>query len=233
MKSNPSKLKIALGIVVVCLILGIAIMALYSPVIFQRGNPIPYLRAAAKLNDDTQYVQVKQTESESIYITRKGESDALLRMFAEGTGAVFQEQLGSTYIFSDDDNEWLLESEIYWKNYTVWVVPAYSNDDTTQNYEQVSHLLALNVKVIEMVEDEDNLFLVEALESYKEEINQGDTISVAADSTEVSDILETYQEHNSFRIYFPKINDTSDGLSVTCLDVVQYDSSGEIIQQVE
>ena len=75
--------------------------------------------------------------------------------------------------------------------------------------------------------------LVEALESYKEEINQGDTISVAADSTEVSDILETYQEHNSFRIYFPKIDDTLDGISVTCLDVVQYDSSGEIIQQVE
>lgn len=79
----------------------------------------------------------------------------------------------------------------------------------------------------------DNLFLVEALESYKDEINQGDTISVAADSSEVSDILETYQEYNSFRIYFPKIDDTSDGISVTCLDVVQYDSSGEIIQQVE
>lgn len=26
---------------------------------------------------------------------------------------------------------------------------------------------------------------------------------------------------------------TSDGISVTCLDVVQYDSSGEIIQQAE
>ena len=70
------------------------------------------------------------------------------------------------------------------------------------------HLLSLKVKVIAMVENEDNLFLVEALESYKDEINQGDTISVAADSTEVTDILETYQEHTSFRIYFPKIDDT-------------------------
>ena len=134
---------------------------MYSPVIFQRGNPLPYLRAAAKLSDETQYVQVKQTESECVYITRRGESDALLRMFAESTGAVFQEQMGGVYIFSDDDSEWLLESEIYWKNYTVWVVPAFSNDNTTQNYEQVSHLLALNVKVIEMVEDEDNLFLLQ------------------------------------------------------------------------
>jgi hypothetical protein len=105
--------------------------------------------------------------------------------------------------------------------------------DQAGKQEQGLHLLSLKVKVIEMVEDEDNLFLVEALESYKDEINQGDTISVAADSTKVSDILGTYQEHNSFRIYFPKIDDTSDGISVTCLDVVQYDSSGEIIQQAE
>ena len=80
------------------------------------------------------------------------------------------------------------------------------------------HLLSLKVKVIAMVENEDNLFLVEALESYKDEINQGDTISVATDSTEVSDILETYQEHNSFRIYFPKIDDTcwiEEGVNMT------------------
>ena len=108
-----------------------------------------------------------------------------------------------------------------------------NSNDRASKQEQGSHLLSLNVKVIEMVEDEDNLFLVEALESYQDKINQGDTPSVSADSTEVSDISETYQEHNSFRIYFPKIDDTSDGISVTCLDVVQYDSSGEIIQQVE
>lgn len=101
------------------------------------------------------------------------------------------------------------------------------------NQEIGSHLLSLNVKVIEIVENEDKLFLVEALESYKDKISQGDIISVVADSTEVLDILETYQEHNSFRVYFPKIVDTSDGISITCFDVIQYDSSGEIIRQVE
>ena len=106
-----------------------------------------------------------------------------------------------------------------------------NSDDQANKQEQGSHLLSLNVKVSEMVED--NLFLVEALESYKDKINQGDIISVVADSTEVSDILETYQEHNSFRMYFPKIDCSSDGISVTCLDVVRYDSSGEIIQQIE
>ena len=74
-----------------------------------------------------------------------------------------------------------------------------NSNDQAGKQEQGSHLLSLKVKVIAMVENEDNLFLVEALESYKDEINQGDTISVATDSTEVSDILETYQEHNNFR----------------------------------
>lgn len=103
----------------------------------------------------------------------------------------------------------------------------------TSNQEQGSHLLSLNVKVIEMVEDNDNLFLVEALESCKDKISQGDIISVVADSTEVSDILGDYQENNNFRIYFPKVDDTADGISVACLDVVQYDSNGEVIQQIE
>lgn len=53
-----------------------------------------------------------------------------------------------------------------------------NSNDQAGKQEQGLHLLSLKVKVIEMVEDEDNLFLVEALESYKDEINQGDTISV-------------------------------------------------------
>ena len=98
----------------------------------------------------------------------------------------------------------------------------------TGKQEQGLHLLSLKVKVIAMVENEDNLFLVEALESYKDEINQGDTISVATDSTEVSDILETYQEHNNFRIYFPKTTTILRMvISVTCLVCCfTYDSSG-------
>lgn len=113
----------------------------------------------------------------------------------------------------------------------AWVVPIFSNDGNAQNHEQASHLLSLNVKVVKIVEDSDNLSLVEALKNYKDKISQGDIISVASDSAEVSDILRAYQENYSFRIYFPQIDDTADRISVTCLDVVQYDSNGEVIQQ--
>ena len=42
------------------------IVALWSPVIFQRGNPSPYLLAATKISDETPYVQVKVDDSASI-----------------------------------------------------------------------------------------------------------------------------------------------------------------------
>ena len=42
------------------------IVALWSPVIFQCGNPIPYLLAATKISDETPYVQVKVDDSASI-----------------------------------------------------------------------------------------------------------------------------------------------------------------------
>ena len=47
-----------------------------------------------------------------------------------------------------------------------------NSNDQAGKQEQGLHLLSLKVKVIEMVEDEDNLFLVEALESYKDKISQ-------------------------------------------------------------
>lgn len=100
-----------------------------------------------------------------------------------------------------------------------------SFSNSNKGHNQNSHLLSVNIKVIEVVEDSDNQFVVEALENCAEIIKQGDTILVTADSADISGILESYQENNSFRIYFPMTNDTPDGISVTCFDIIQYDSA--------
>ena len=108
-----------------------------------------------------------------------------------------------------------------------------SSGDTTSELNQSAHLYSVSVKVIEPVKDSDNLFLTEALEGCADMISQGDTILVSASSTEISNILDAYQDNNSFRIYFPVANRTSDGVSINCFDIVQYDSAGKIIQQDE
>lgn len=102
---------------------------------------------------------------------------------------------------------------------------------TAQTQDQNAHLLSVNVKVIETEGNSGNLFWVEALEDCASIISLGDTILVTADSDEIASILEAYQDSNSFRIYFPMIDEVSNEISVTCYDVIQYNSEGGIIQQ--
>ena len=163
------------------------------------------------------------------------EEDANKYVFVPGTGtdgatiddatdfATYFKKNGSTDMTAEDAKK-LLE------NTDVKAIKFYRGGKTYYWSKPIKHFGDYYTPI---VEDNDNLFLVEALESYKDKISQGDIISVVADSTEVSDILGTYQENNNFRIYFPKVDDTADEISVACLDVVQYDSNGEVIQQIE
>lgn len=130
MKSRSLKFKIIFTLIAVCCVFCIALVFLYSSVIFQRGNPIPYLIASTKLSADTPYVQVKHTDSETIFITNRGVCDELLQSFAAHTGAELQERFGDTYIFGDGKNEWIITSETYWRNYTVWELPIPTNAET-------------------------------------------------------------------------------------------------------
>lgn len=104
-------------------------------------------------------------------------------------------------------------------------------DRRSSDPDQNAHLLSLNVKVTGTEGNSGNLFWVEALEDCAGIISLGDTILVTADSDEIASILEAYQDSNSFRIYFPIIDETSNEISVTCYDVIQYNSEGGIIQQ--
>lgn len=98
---------------------------------------------------------------------------------------------------------------------------------------QDAHLLSVNVEVIEKIEDGNEAFRVQALESCGNEIENGDIILVAAEIPEICDILKAYQESNSFRIYFPRVNEATDCIGVICFDIVQYDSNGQIIRRLE
>lgn len=105
------------------LLVVVAAIALYSPVIFQRGNPIPYLSAASKLVGNTAYAQVNVDNSASVYISHKGTCEELLDYISENRSFELQEQAGGAYIFSNGTDELIVTSEIYLGKYTVWEVP--------------------------------------------------------------------------------------------------------------
>ena len=103
----------------VLFVLAVAVFALYWGVIFQRGNPIPYLSKMRRLNKGNPYAKV--FTDKNTYISRIGEWEQKLTKHIEETYSVkFIEQMGSVYRFESKEKLLLASSEIYWKNYLVW-----------------------------------------------------------------------------------------------------------------
>lgn len=105
------------------LMVAVAATILYSPVIFQRGNPIPYLSAISKLDSNTTYAQVNVDDNVSVYISHKGTCEELLDYISVNSNFELQEQAGGAYIFSNGTDKLIVTSEIYFGRYTVYEVP--------------------------------------------------------------------------------------------------------------
>lgn len=114
------KKKVFLLCAVILAILATVIF-LKKDAIFQRGNPIPYLTAAVRLSETNPYVAVD--EENRIYISKRGDKEALFQMIQDTYGVEFKDQLGSGYMFSDGEENFLVSSEIYWGRFTVWALP--------------------------------------------------------------------------------------------------------------
>lgn len=111
-------------VVVLCaviLVLLVSVVFLKKDAIFQRGNPIPYLKAVFQLSETNPYVAVD--ELNGIYISKRGDKDALFHMIQDTYGVELKDQLGSSYLFSDGENNYTVSSEIYWGRFTVWTLP--------------------------------------------------------------------------------------------------------------
>lgn len=124
------KKKLWIAILVAFVVLVSSVVYLNRAVIFQRGNPIPYLTAAARISEKNPYVAVD--EAKGIYISKRGECPELLEYYQEKTGMEFVEQAGSSYLFTDGSRNEVASSEVYWGHYTVWVLPAM---DAAANYD--------------------------------------------------------------------------------------------------
>ena len=109
------KKKLWIALLVAFVVLAASVVYLNRAVIFQRGNPIPYLTAAARISEKNPYVAVDEA--------KRGECQELLEYYQEKTGMEFVEQAGSSYLFTDGSRNEVASSEVYWGRYTVWVLP--------------------------------------------------------------------------------------------------------------
>lgn len=117
-KKKRNKIYI-LGIIIAVIFTMVFFFDRYGPAIFQKGYPVPYIKAMTKISDETPLVKVK----EGIYITKTGEKQAVFDYIKEKNNAELVEQAGSGYIFSNGTDKLTVSSEIYWRKYTVWSIP--------------------------------------------------------------------------------------------------------------
>ena len=96
----------------------------YGGAIFQRGNPIPYLLAAAQLDSDTPFAEVGS--GDGVYIAPRGECPALLEFVERTRHVSFVERAGSGYLFSNGVDGLVVQSEVYWGRFTVYQVPLHT-----------------------------------------------------------------------------------------------------------
>lgn len=127
--------KIVWLIAALLLVLALALY-LWWPVIFQRGNPVPYLLAMSQLSEKRPYVEVEfdpPSRYVSVYITKRGDCPEMISMIEKSRHVLFEEQAGNTWIFwvrprgesfvASGADRLMVSTEIYWRNYTVWLVP--------------------------------------------------------------------------------------------------------------
>lgn len=120
---------IILGLV----IFGIGIF-LYSPVIFQEGNPWPQIKGVFQLNFTGKDL-VKLSSGENKYITKSNNGVEIIKAFMKDKDYDFTEQMGSGYFFVKDDlNGAVVTHKYYSRFYSLWNI--------TKNIKQIENNIA-------------------------------------------------------------------------------------------
>ncbi len=104
------------------LILAIGIfLLLYSPIIFQEGNPWPQIKGIVQLSFGSAEV-VKLDVGENKYIT-KSDNPEIIESFMEDRGYQFSEQMGSGYLFKAESGASAVATHRYYSRYySLWSI---------------------------------------------------------------------------------------------------------------
>ena len=102
------------------LVLIISASVVYRRALFQRGNPLPYIRQMLTLRGDNQFSKV--FPDKDIYLTRNSDDNELIKHIESSYEVTFSEQMGSAFLFDADDKTVIATIEVYWRKYLVWEI---------------------------------------------------------------------------------------------------------------
>jgi len=93
---------------------------IYSPVIFQEGNPCPQIRGMVELgigHKDIVEISVNK------YMTRSANGSEEIKIFMKEKGYDFKEQMGSGYVFESlEGRSAVVVHKYYSRFYSIWSI---------------------------------------------------------------------------------------------------------------
>jgi len=150
--------KILLIASLVVLVIGF-LAFMYSPVIFQEGNPWPEIKAISQLTFGGSSM-VKLPGSDNKYLTKSQSGPQAINAFMKDRGYEFTDQMGSGYFYKSSNKTVVLTRRQYSRFYTIWTLSdstaetgndlwktVTSNEGITFKYPK--ELLAKYVSVVE------------------------------------------------------------------------------------
>ncbi len=105
----------------VVLIFGLSLF-LYSPVIFQEGNPWPQIKGMMRLTMNKNEI-VKISDQENKYMTKSEGGREVVINFMLQKGYIFKEQLGSGFVFEKQGIGTAITHRYYSRFYSLWNFP--------------------------------------------------------------------------------------------------------------
>jgi hypothetical protein len=113
-------------IIILLLVTFSALFVMGKDMIFQEGNPLQYVKAIFMLAIGDEYAQAERDgakgEQETVFLTKKADSEALFSYIEDTYQVKFKEQMGGGYIFEGASENRVLTGRIYLKYFTIWTI---------------------------------------------------------------------------------------------------------------
>jgi hypothetical protein len=119
MKKNNKK---AIIISLLALMIFLSVVWLYTPVIFQEGNPCPLISGILRLNFGGDEI-VKLKTGDNRYMTKSKNGREIINKLMRNQGYEFTEQMGSGYFFRSKGGENMIAVHRYYSRYySLWKI---------------------------------------------------------------------------------------------------------------
>ena len=136
-----------------------AFLFLYSPVIFQEGNPWPQIKGIAQLIFGKSDM-VKLSGSDNKYLTKNQGGPGIVEAYMKDRGYEYIDQMGSGYFYKSSDKTVILTRHQYSRFYIIWTITENNNgtdnnlwttitNDNGITYQYPKELLAKYISVAE------------------------------------------------------------------------------------